>query len=218
MTGAMAANWENYSMSERRVGRPFDPQIQRALLAEAEKVMVTSGYAHLSVDGLVRAIGSTRPTFYRRYPNVAHLALDVIASKFGMGDPPTTGSLIEDLEVLQRNEVQMLASDLFRKNLPGLLESIHADETIRTLWGESFVVRRRQNLSNVIATARERGEPIRTDWDLNLIADLLVGPILARALLPGTGSLDEAFALDTAHAAFDALTTPPPRAGRSVNP
>ncbi|MDQ1124186.1 TetR-like C-terminal domain-containing protein [Microbacterium trichothecenolyticum] len=196
-------------MSERRIGRPFDPEIQRALLTEAERIMVTSGYAQLSVDGLVRAIGSTRPTFYRRYPNVAHLAFDVIASKFGMGDPPTTGSLLDDLEALQRNEVQMLASDLFRKNLPGLLESIRTDETIRELWGESFVIRRRQNLNIVITAARERGEPIRTDWDLDLIADLLVGPILARALLPGTGALDEAFALHTAHAAFDALTSRP---------
>lgn len=189
------------------MGRPIDPEIQSALLAAAEAVMVGPGFSHLTVDGLVRSIGSTRPAFYRRYPSVAHLAFDVIASKFGTGEPPSTGSLLGDLETLQRAEVAMFSSDLFRKNLPGLLESIRTDEVIQQLYADAFVARRRENLGRVIETAIERGERIRADWDLDLVSDLLVGPLLARTLLPGTAALDDDLARVTARVACSVLSS-----------
>ena len=188
------------------MGRPIDPEIQSALLAAAEAVMVGPGFSQLTVEGLVRSIGSTRPTFYRRYPSVAHIAFDVIASKFGTGEPPSTGSLLGDLETLQRADIAMFSSDLFRKNLPGLLESIRTDDAIRQLYGDAFVARRRENLSRVIEAAIERGEPIRADWDLDLVSDVLVGPILARTLLPGTAALDDDLAGVTARVAYGVLS------------
>lgn len=193
-------------MSNRRMGRPIDPEIQSALLAAAEAVMVGPGFSQLTVEGLVRSIGSTRPTFYRRYPSVAHIAFDVISSKFGTGEPPSTGSLLGDLETLQRADIAMFSSDLFRKNLPGLLESIRTDDTIRQLYGDAFVARRRENLSRVIEAAIERGEQIRADWDLDLVSDVLVGPILARTLLPGTAALDDDLAGVTARVAYGVLS------------
>ncbi|TFD46778.1 TetR/AcrR family transcriptional regulator [Cryobacterium frigoriphilum] len=193
-------------MSNRRMGRPMDPEIQNALLAAAEAVMVGPGFSQLTVDGLARSIGSTRPTFYRRYLSVAHIAFDVIASKFGTGEPPSTGSLLGDLETLQRADIAMFSSDLFRKNLPGLLESIRTDDAIRQLYGDAFVARRRENLGRVIEAAIERGEQIRADWDLDLVSDVLVGPILARTLLPGTAVLDDDLACVTARVAYGVLS------------
>ena len=98
------------------------------------------------------------------------------------------------------------SSDLFRKNLPGLLESIRTDDAIRQLYGDAFVARRRENLSRVIEAAIERGEPIRADWDLDLVSDVLVGPILARTLLPGTAALDDDLAGVTARVAYGVLS------------
>lgn len=189
------------------MGRPIDPEIQSALLAAAEVVMVGPGFSQLTVEGLVRSIGSTRPTFYRRYPSVAHIAFDVIASKFGTGESPSTGSLLGDLETLQRADIAMFSSDLFRKNLPGLLESIRTDDALRQLYGDAFVARRRENLGRVIEVAIQRGEQIHADWDLDLVSDMLVGPILARTLLPGTKTLDDDFACVTARVAYGVLSS-----------
>jgi AcrR family transcriptional regulator len=203
-------DWKNKSMSDRHIGRPIDPEVQTALLVAAEAVMVGPGFSQLTVDGLARSIGSTRPTFYRRYPSVAHLAFNVITSKIGTGEPPATGSLLHDLEELQRANVAMFSSELFLKNLPGLLESIRTDEAIRQLYEDAFVTPRRENLGRVIETAIERGEQIRGDWDLDLVSDVLVGPILARTLLPVTAAIDDDLARATARIAYDVLSPTDP--------
>ena len=101
----------------------------------------------------------------------------------------------------------MFSSELFRKNLPGLLESIRTDEVLRQLYADSFVAPRRENLGRVIEAAIERGERIHADWDLELVSDILVGPILARTLLPGTAALDDDLACVTARVAYGVLSS-----------
>lgn len=169
--------------------------------------MIEEGFSGLSVDALVTEIGSTRPAFYRRYPNIAHLAFDVVLSRFGVQAPADAGSLAGDLLRLQRAEVAMFSDPLLRNNLPGLLESVRTDESVRTLYLERFVKPRRANVGAVIARAVARGELRDTPDDISFVCDLLLGPILARALVPTPHpGLDDELARRTSDAALRALS------------
>ena len=84
-------------MPSRRSGRPYVPGITEALLQAAERVMANEGYAALTIDSLVSEVNTTRPTFYRRFPNIAHLALEVIRIRFGTGASIDSGSLHDDI-------------------------------------------------------------------------------------------------------------------------
>ena len=191
-------------MSVKR-GRPYDQEIGHALRSSAERVMIEDGFSGLTVDGLVNEAGTTSPTFYRRYRNVAHLAFDVILHRFGTGSRIDTGSLSEDLLQLQRDEVRMFSDPLLRNNLPGLLESVRTDGYVRDLYLEQFVKPRRAAVLNVVEAAVARGEIPASGFDIAWVCDLLLSPLLTRALLPIAGGLDDELARRTALLAGDAL-------------
>ncbi len=166
--------------------------------------MVNEGYSALTVDALVTQVGTTRPTFYRRFPNIAHVALTVIKSAFGTGTPVDTGSLREDLLILQREEVAMFSSPLLRNNLGGLLEAARANSELLSVYGSEFIGPRRANVARVLSAALARGE-VSGDVDVDFVCDLLLGPILARTLMPSGAALDEALVNQTTDAALSTL-------------
>ncbi|MFC5932023.1 TetR/AcrR family transcriptional regulator [Cryobacterium melibiosiphilum] len=188
-------------MQNNRMGRPHVSGITETLLEAAERIMMGEGYAALTVDGLVNEIGTTRPTFYRRFPNIAHLALEVIKTRFGGVNNVDTGSLYEDLLVLQREEIAMYASPLLRNNLPGILDAAGADETLRDLCDSQFASPRRSNVARVIDAAVQRGEIDGAGIDIEYFCDMLVGPVLSRALLPTGAPLDDQLARLTTESA-----------------
>lgn len=184
-------------MSGNRIGRPLAGGITEALLQAAERIMANGGYSALTVDGLAAEVGTTRPTFYRRFPSVAHLALAVIKGRFGTGTSTDTGSLYDDLLIAQREEIAMFASPLLRKNLPGLLESARNDPELQALYEAEFVAPRRANIARIFAAANARDELENESIDIDYICDLLLGPILSRALLPVNAPLDDRLARST---------------------
>ncbi|MBF0816246.1 TetR/AcrR family transcriptional regulator [Microbacterium paludicola] len=185
-------------MATKTVGRPPLPEITDALLRAAERIMESEGFSKLTVDRLVTEVRTTRPTFYRRYPSIAHVAFDVIKMRFGTGTPVGTGTLRGDLLKLQREDVAMFSSPLLRNNLPGLLESVRTDPDVRDLYRDSFIMPRRANVGDVIAEAAQRGElDASVSHDVELVCDTLLGPVLARAVLPIGQPLDDYLARET---------------------
>lgn len=191
-------------METTPVGRPPVSGLTEALLEAAERIMLTQGFSSLTVDALVTEVGTTRPTFYRRFSNTADVALTVVRNTFGTGNAVDTGSLREDLLTLQREEVVMFSSPLLRNNLSGLLEAARSDGDLLAAYGSEFIGPRRANVARVIAAAIDRGE-IGDDVDIDFVCDLLLGPILARALMPSGAPLDGRLAEQTAEAVLLSL-------------
>lgn len=194
-------------MVSQKTGRPYVEGITEALMETAEKVMAHDGYSALTVDGLSGAVGTTRPTFYRRFPSVAHLAFAVIKQRFGTGHAIDTGSLHEDLFRLQCEEVTMFSDPVLAKSLLGLLSAAAEDEVLRTQYLTEFIAPRRHNVGHIIDTAVVRGElPREPDSeDVDFVCELLLGPVLSRVLLPVGVPLNERLAWRTAEIAVMAL-------------
>ncbi|PPG52501.1 hypothetical protein C5C24_04665 [Rathayibacter sp. AY2B3] len=200
-------------MPTNKSGRPYTQGVTEALLQAAERVMVNDGYSALTIDALAAEVGTTRPTFYRRFPSIAHLALAVIKSRFGTGAPVDTGSLYDDLLIVQREEIAMLAAPLLRKNLAGLLDATRADEDLSAAYEAEFVRPRRANVARIIDAAGRRNEIGVETVDIEYLCDLLLGPILSRALLPVGAPLDDRLARQTVETAILTLAARAPAGG-----
>lgn len=193
-------------MDSKAPGRPFDHSITDALLQAAERAMVAEGFSALTVDRLVKEVGTTRPAFYRRYDGLPYLIFDVLKRKFNSEDFATSGSLRTDFLKLQREEVAMFSGPLLRNSLPGLLETVRTNPEIAELYQKQFIEPRRIHVRQAIDAAVDRGEIPKPKASLGFICDLLLGPVMARALLPGIGPLDDQLARDTAQVALSELS------------
>jgi AcrR family transcriptional regulator len=184
-------------MTQVHAGRPTSVTITNSLLDAAYQIMVSDGYSKLSVDGVVTRAATNRPAFYRRFPSVGFIAFAVIRDRFGTGKTLSEQSLFATILQLQLDDVAMFTSPLLQKNLPGLLEAVRTDASLRGLYRDLFILPRRLNVEAVITAATTRGEIEKIAVDIDLVCDLLVGPLLARAILPLDAPLDAALAEET---------------------
>lgn len=192
----------------RKLGRPFDAQLDVALLEAAERVMAADGFASLNVDRLVTEVGTTRAAFYRRYRNIGYIVFDVITKKFGQRQAPDTGSLEGDMLRLARDEVAMFADPVFRHSIPGLLESMRTDAELRARYANSLILPRRSTVRAVIERAAERGDiPTPTTETVEWVCDLIVGPVLTHSVLPLGAGVDDRLARRIAEATCGQLGT-----------
>ena len=179
-------------MSPTSGGRPFDTQISKKLLEAAKTMMEERGFSELSVDSITSAANTTAPAFYRRYANLAELAVTVIIERFGDVTVGDSGDLEADLRIFQQHEVEVFNSPLVRHNLPALFDMARTNEAIRDLYVNKLVRPRRDRLREVFATARDRGD-LPAGGDDEYACELLTGPLLSRLLVPLGLPIDEAF-------------------------
>lgn len=203
---------------ERNVGgRPHKPGVTEALLLVAERMMENEGFDRVTVDRLVSEIGTTRPTFYRRYPSVSALAIDVLTRRFGTGTPMDTGLLEQDLLTLQREDIAMFSSPLILNNLPALMAAMRTDPEIRERFRNELLEPRRANVRGLLLTAADRGEISTSRLDVEYICELLMGPLLSRALLPLDGPLDDSLARETVQTVMDHVRGPVAQSEKAVS-
>ncbi|OFL68843.1 TetR/AcrR family transcriptional regulator [Brevibacterium sp. HMSC063G07] len=187
-------------------GRPYARGVSDALITAAKELMITEGYSALSVDRLTKKAGTTRPTFYSPFNGIADIALTVIRKEYGVGAEVDTGSIATDILALQNREVEMLSTPLVRKNLTGILEAIRQDSEFGELFAEQFVKPRRRNVHRVPSLAQARGKAVG-EVSASDVCDALLGPLLVRAVLPGSPPLDAAIAETSTRMVLAAITT-----------
>jgi AcrR family transcriptional regulator len=187
------------------VGRPRAQDITDAFISAAEEVIAEQGFSALTVDGLVNRVGSTRPTFYRRFPSAAHLAVAVLARRFAPGPPPDSGSLPGDLRVVQREEIGVLSDPVARNSVVDLVGVARTDDELAELLDAEFIRPRRERVKQSVDAAVSRGEIERPDVDADQVYDLLMGPLITRMFVPPHAVPDDALAESSLRSTLDRL-------------
>ncbi|MDJ0356856.1 TetR/AcrR family transcriptional regulator [Paenarthrobacter sp. PH39-S1] len=188
-------------------GRPRKAQLDAALQTAAEALIVSKGYGAMSVDAVAAAAGTTRPAFYRRYSGIPDLVLSLILQKFGVDLDFNSGELRTDLVNVQRDQVALFSDPLVSNSLAGFLESTRHNEDLASMFVGGFLGPRRAATGAILHRAAARGD-IPTGYEMDWVCDLLTGPLLLRAIMPGLPSLDEDLVQHTVETALRALRYP----------
>ncbi|UUZ82415.1 TetR/AcrR family transcriptional regulator [Paenibacillus sp. P26] len=162
-------------------GRPRSKEAWEAVLAAAQTPLGTTGYRNLTMEGIAKAAGVGKPTLYRWWPNVPSIVMEVQRryAETQIGDPDT-GSLSSDLLQFIGKTCSSLngqSGDIMRC----LMAEAQLNPDFAKDFRETFIASRRSRADRHPSARHPSGE-LRRNSDLELLADLVYGPIWYRSL------------------------------------
>src|SRR2546425_6111881 len=166
----------------RARGRPRDPALDALILQTARELLISDGYAALTMDAVATREGDTKPTVYRRWPNKRLLIWEATYGKSAKAELPDTGSIDEDLRTVLRWGVEEVTAPEARASIAGMLSDLQADPALRRLVIDRLLEPEYARIQTVLQRAIDR-EQLRSDCDLDLLMDALIGAVLTRAVL-----------------------------------
>lgn len=179
--------------TEKNRGRPRSRQTNKAILKAAAEIVLASGLAEMTIEGVAERAGVGKASIYRRWPSKGALAFDAVLDGILATQPtPDTGSLEGDLAHVAENWVRLANLRRGGRAVAHFIAEVQSDPDLAVAWRERFVNRIRKERRPIIERALARGE-IPAGSDPELIMDLLFGPLYHR-YLNGHLSLDGSFA------------------------
>ncbi|NBM16548.1 TetR family transcriptional regulator [Streptomyces sp. GC420] len=172
-------------------GRPRSETVERAIIESVLRLLEEGvPLAELSIEGIARAAGVGKATIYRRWEGKEALFVDVLVA-MEEPEPPLPGTSVRDdlvaiLEGIRRRGLAKRSSAMMHsvvgqaRRYPRLWEQYH----------RTVVDVRRHRMDAVLRRGIADGE-LRGDLTVELLGDILAGPMLTRTLLRTDSSLDE---------------------------
>lgn len=180
------------SKTEKTSGRPRSAASEQAILAAAWRLLQQGHVKDVSIEAIARKAGVGKTTIYRWWPSKAAVIVDAFLAKFTpKGAFPETASASEAIA-----QQMAVVVDVFRGESGRIVAEIIAEGQSDPVALESFCDRflqpRRQAAQTVIERGIQSGE-FAPDLDLDVVIDILYGPIYYRLLVKHQ-PLDDAFA------------------------
>ncbi|MFI5755493.1 TetR/AcrR family transcriptional regulator [Streptomyces sp. NPDC051569] len=176
---------------EHRRGRPRSEAAERAIL-DAVVSLLEEGVplGALSIERIARTAGVGKATIYRRWQGKEELFVDVLR-EIEPPEPALPGtSALDDLAVI----LESLRRRGLAQRSSALLHNVFAEmKSHPVLWDayhRTVIEPRRQATLAAIRRGVADGE-LRDDLDVELMNDLLVGPMLIRTLHRSEAPLDD---------------------------
>lgn len=173
-----------------RPGRPRDQALDRALLDAAARLIVKHGYGALTLQAVADEASTTRPALYRRFRDRADLIVCLLADRYGVEAGPFSGGLEAELRASLHQQAEMFNDMVLTKAIPGLVDDLSRLPGLTEDFLERFLRPRRASTIAILQRAVANGE-IEPGFDSEWICDLMTGPSLTRAVLPGLGPIDD---------------------------
>jgi AcrR family transcriptional regulator len=178
------------STTERR-GRPRSAAVDRAVVEAVLQLLEEgAGVGELSIERIAREAGVGKAAVYRRWSGKEALLLDVLRSLDLRMPGPAGGSvrhdLVQMLEFLRRRGLAKSSSAVLRT----VLTEVRSHPRLWQEYQDTVVHARREAVHEVLRRGMATGE-IRADVDIELLADLFVGPMLSRVVLQEWKELPE---------------------------
>ena len=176
----------------RRPGRPREEATEQAITLAARQVLADRGVARMSMEHVAAQAGVAKSTLYRRWPSKVELAVHAVAAVFDEIEDEDHGSLAADMRAGVDEAARLLRDPSTGGAYAALLaESARDPEGVGVAVRGSLSTRLHALVASSVERAIARGE-IRPEMvDVDLLADVVVGSVMHRAL--ATGAPDEAF-------------------------
>lgn len=163
-------------------GRPRSGEAHRAILDATLELLQEVGFSALTVEGVASRAGVGKATIYRRWPSKLPLVVEAFGQLPAFEDVDT-GTLAGDLKQMLTRYLREFLSTPLATVYPSLAaERAHNPELGAVL--DPVLRGRRRPLELALQRGVARGE-IPAGTDLDLAADLIVGPIAVRLFFRG---------------------------------
>jgi AcrR family transcriptional regulator len=180
------------------------PRCHLAILDATVELLAEVGVARLTIEGVAARAGVGKTTVYRHWPSKAELVIEAFGSLIATVKPAPTGDLRTDLVERVRAVVGAVSRPPLAAILPSLVDAAERDPELGELCRQ-FTAHRRRSLLDLLEAGAEQGS---VTGDVELLADLLAGPVFYRRLI-ARSPVDDDYAerlVDTLLPLF----TPPP--------
>ncbi|GAB2741084.1 TetR/AcrR family transcriptional regulator [Streptomyces bullii] len=175
-------------------GRPRSEAVERAILDGVMRLLEEGvSLAELSIERIARTAGVGKATIYRRWSGKEELFVDVLRAA-EPPDPELPGTSARDdlvvlLEALRRRGLADRSSAI----LHNVRTQMKSSPKIWAAYHKTVVAPRRRVGLEVLRRGQENGE-LRPDIDPELLYDMVVGPLLVRAVLHPDADLPDGLA------------------------
>lgn len=167
----------------RRRGRPRSAQAHQAVLSATLELFAADGFSELTIEGVAERAGVAKTTIYRWWPSKVALLLEAISVVRQQAATPDTGSVRADAVAHLQQFIDLHTDPRVVRMLAELLAEAARSPDL----GESrasFTAAQRKPLRQALERGVARGE-LPADLDYELAMDLLLAPIVNRALATG---------------------------------
>jgi len=163
-------------------GRPRSEEAHQAILDATLELLAEVGFSALTVEGVAQRAGVGKATIYRRWPSKLPLVVEAFGGLPRFEDVDT-GDLASDLKAMLRSYLQVFNDTPLATILPSLAGERAHNEALSEVF-DPVLKGRRRPLIAVLERGVARGE-LAPDLDVELAADLVVGPIAVKLFFTG---------------------------------
>jgi AcrR family transcriptional regulator len=169
--------------SERRPGRPRDPQVDEAVSHAVVEVLARCGMSGFTVDKVASAAGVGKATIYRRWPSREDLIQEVWEHIHEETPKPDTGDLRTDLDVFVGHLAEFVSDPDRRQAILHVVAAAAVDPELGRRLAD-FKRTRGEAVRRIVRQAKKRGE-LRSGLDEGVVAEMIVAGIFFRVLMSG---------------------------------
>jgi AcrR family transcriptional regulator len=158
--------------------------VDRAILLAAIQLLGEVGYARVTVAEVARKAGVSKPAIYRRWSEKSQLIVEAMVTQMPTRVPPHTGSTAGDLLAVTQQLRTTLTKTPLGRVLPGLVAEMAADPALAASYRELIIRPTRMLWRAAVEAGIARGDLV-ADTDVELVLDVLAGPMYVRVLITG---------------------------------
>lgn len=166
------------------MARPRSEAARKKVLDAALELIAVSGVASFTVDAVSARSGVAKTTIYRHWDSGNALLIETMKCAIAPMPTPNTGALRTDLTQLVKSAMEMLSQPALLGTMLEIMARVQSDPELQALHA-ALEHERGMPLKTVLQLAQARGE-IAADADLELMVDMVGGPVMSRRLFRAT--------------------------------
>ncbi|WP_234124762.1 TetR/AcrR family transcriptional regulator [Clostridium hydrogenum] len=188
---------------DKKLGRPRSEKTKSDILNASYELLIENGFAGITVEKIAERANVSKATIYKWWTNKAAVVMDGFLNATNVELPiPNTGSTVEDMFIQVDNFVKFLTT---RKGnvITEIIAEGQYDPKLADIYRNAYFTPRRNISKQILERGISRGE-LRTDLNVEVIIDLIWGPVFYRLLITGE-VIDSAFVKELINYAFQGI-------------